>query len=168
MNAFAKVAMQPAVLGTCKGTINGVETFDAGMVELSEATYPLPHGEAYVMLATQRGPAPDYTTKELKISFSKGWDDGSYGLFPDLYTVRVLFIDSTVPAKPVVYDQFQGVARVAYDTSTSTFSGEISATLENLDEDTRKTVDLKVEFEAHAAVRARRVPRRPSSPVVHC
>ena len=168
MNAFAKVAMQPAVFGTCKGTINGVDTFDAGLVELSEATYPLPHGEAYVMLATQRAPAPDYTTKELKISFSKGKVDGNYGLFPDQYTVRVLFIDSTVPTKPVVYDQYQGIARVAYDTSTSTFSGEISAVLENLDENTRKTVDLKVEFEAHPLVRARRIPRHPSSPVAHC
>jgi hypothetical protein len=168
MNAFTKVATQSAVFGTCKGMIDGKEPFDAGMVELSEATYPLPHGEAYVMLATQRDSAPDYTTKELKISFSKGHKDGSYGLYPDFYTVRVLFIDSAVPTKPVVYDQFQGIARVAYDPSTLTFSGEISVLLENLDEDTRKTVDLKVEFEAHPVVRARRVPRRPSSPAAHC
>jgi len=168
MNAITKVAMQSAVFGTCIGMIDGKEPFDAGMVQLSEATYPPPHGEAYVMLARQRGPAPAYTTKELIISFSKDQKDGTYGLFPDFHTVRVLFIDSSVPAKPVVYEQFQGVARVAYDLATSTFSGEVSVLLENLDEDSRRTVDLRVEFEAHPVIRARRVLRRPSSPVAHC
>jgi hypothetical protein len=168
MNAFAKVAMLPAVLGTCKGTIDGTGTFEAGLVEFSEAIYPPPHGEAYVMLATERAPAPVYTTKELKISFSKGFADGSYGLYPDAYTVRVLFIDSSVPAKPVIYTQYQGIARVQYDTASSTFSGEISATLENLDEDTRKTVNLKIDFEAHPTARARRIPRRPKSTGVYC
>ncbi|MBV4458567.1 hypothetical protein KVG96_11445 [Pseudomonas sp. COR58] len=167
MNAFAKVVTQPMLLGSCQGTIDGTEEFRAGLVELSEASYPPPHGEAYVMLATQRKPGPDYTTKELKISFSKGWPDGNYGLYADAYTVRVLFIDSSIPAKPVVYTQYQGIARVAYDTESSTFSGEISAALENRDEDTPRTVNIKVDFEAFPNVRNRRIPRRPS-PRAHC
>jgi hypothetical protein len=168
MNAFAKAVIQPKLLGNCKGTINASEKFDAGLVELFDAIYPPPHSEAYVMLATQRAPGPDYTTKELKISFSKGFPDSNYGLYPDFHTVRVLFIDSSVPTKPVVYTQAQGIARVKYDTSTSTFSGEISVLLENLDEDTRKTLDVKVDFEAHQHVPARRNPRRPSSRAERC
>ncbi|UZE09243.1 hypothetical protein [Pseudomonas sp. B21-053] len=168
MNAIVKVATQAVVQGTCKGIINGTNTFEAGMVELSEASYPPPHGQAYVMLATERAPAPSFTTKELKVSFSKGSPDGEYGLFPDLYTVRVLFIDRSAPQTPVVYTQYQGIARVKYDSASSTFSGEISATLENLDEDTRKIVDVRVNFEAHPYVPVRRNPRRPSSPAAHC
>jgi hypothetical protein len=163
MNAFAKVAVQPLLLGTCTGTIDATEPFNAGLVELSVATYPPPHGEAHVMLATQRAPSPDYTTKELKISFSKGAEDGIYGLYPTDYTVRVLFIDRSVPAKPIVYEQSQGAANVKYNSTTSNFSGEISVTLENLDEDTRKTVCVKVDFSAYPHVPTRRIQRRPSS-----
>ncbi|WLG82363.1 hypothetical protein PSH97_14525 [Pseudomonas cucumis] len=168
MNAFAKVATPSVMLGKCTGTINATEIFDARLVELSDAIYPPPHGEAHVMLATQRAPAPDYTTKELKISFSKGFEDGSYGLYPDDSTVRVLFIDRSTPAKPVVYTQYQGIARVQYDSLSGTFSGEISAVLENLDEDDRKAVNLKVEFEAFQHVPARRISRRPSPRAGYC
>ncbi|MFJ4196711.1 hypothetical protein [Pseudomonas sp. NPDC089534] len=167
MNAFAKVVAQPMLLGTCQGTIDGTEEFRAGLVELSEATYPPPHGEAYVMLATQRRPGPDYTTKELKVSFSKGYDEDDYGLTPEDHVVRVLFIDSSIPAKPVVYSQSKGIARVVYDSDSSTFSGTVCAELENLDEDTRRIVNIKVDFATFPNVRNRRIPRRPS-PRAHC
>jgi len=168
MNAFAKVVAHPQLMGTCTGTINSTEPFEAGLVMLSDAVYPPPHGEAHVMLATQRAASPDYTTKELNISFSKGFDDGSYGLFPDFYTVRVLFVDNSAPTKPLIYEQYQGIANVKYDAQTSTFSGQISATLENRDEDTRKTIYLKVDFVALPNPPARRIPRRPSSRVGNC
>jgi hypothetical protein len=163
MNALSKVAAQLTFQGKCQGTINGTEIFKAGMVELFEATYPLPHGEAHVMRATQRAPSPDYTTKIVNISFTKGTDDGTYGLFPDFYVVRVLFIDNSVQEQPRVYTQYQGNARVAYDAQNHIFSGEISVTLENLDDDDRKVVDLKVDFEAKKIVSAKRIPRRPSA-----
>jgi hypothetical protein len=168
MNALAKVASQSTFQGKCQGFVNGTEAFDAGLVELLDAIYPPPHGEAHVMLATQRAPAPDYTTKELKISFSKDKPDGTYGLFAEAYTVRVLYVDNSLPTKPVVYTQYQGQARVAYDTQSHIFSGEISVTLENRDEDTRKTVDVKVKFEAYQHVTVRRIPRRPTAKAARC
>jgi hypothetical protein len=167
MNALAKVASS-TFQGKCHGLVNGTETFDAGLVEMFDAIYPPPHGEAHVMLATQRKPAPDYTTKELKISFSKGKPDATYGLYPDAYTVRVLFVDNSSPEKPVVYSQYQGQARVAFDAQSHTFSGQISVTLENMDEDTRRTIDVKVDFEAYQRVPAKKIHRRPSAKVVGC
>ncbi|MCX2546182.1 hypothetical protein [Pseudomonas sp. COW5] len=163
MNALAKVAQQTVMVGTCKGTINGSETFDAGLVVLSKATYPLPHGEAHVMQATERGPAPDFKTKELKVSFSVDKPDGSYGLFPDANSVRVVYVDSSDKDKPVAYTQRQGIANVAFDSQQSNFSGDVAITLENLDDDTPKTVNLKFNFEAIPNPPQRRIPRRPAS-----
>ncbi len=163
MNALAKVAQQSVMVGTCTGTINGTEPFDAGLVVLSKATYPLPHDEAHVMQATQRGPAPDFKTKELKVSFSVDKPCNSYGLFPDAYTVRVIYVDSSDSDKPIAYTQRQGVAKVAFHSQQSVFCGEVAVTLENLDEDTPKTVNLKFKFKAMPTPPQRRIHRRPSS-----
>ncbi|WP_438298723.1 hypothetical protein [Pseudomonas sp. NMS19W] len=163
MNAIAKVTHQSVKAGTCKGTINGTESFEAGLVVLSEAHYPPPLGEAHVMQATQRGTAPEYETKELKVSFTKGLADGKYGLFPDSPTVQVLFVDSSTPDKPVTYTNNNGIAELAFDADKSIFSGIINATLENRDEDTTRTVNLRVDFEALPTPPTRRIPRPPSS-----
>ncbi|UVK85975.1 hypothetical protein LOY52_13805 [Pseudomonas sp. B21-051] len=163
MNAIAKVTHQSVMAGTCKGTINGTEDFEAGLVVLSEAHYPPPLGVAHVMQATQRGAAPKYETKELKVSFTKGLADGKYGLLPDSTSVRVLFVDSSTPDKPVAYTNSIGIAELAFDADNSIFSGTISATLENRDEDTIRNVNLRVDFKALPTPPTRRIPRPPSS-----
>ncbi|VVO10033.1 hypothetical protein PS718_03354 [Pseudomonas fluorescens] len=168
MNALAKLTTPSTSLGKCEGLINGSIPFKAGMVELLDATYPPPQNDAYVMRATQRAPGPDYSTKQLIISFAKGKPNNTYGLFPDAYTVRVLFVDHSATKRQVVYTQYMGQAIVAYDPASNNFSGQISVTLENLDEDTRRTLDLKIDFDAYQPAPARRIPRRPSALAVHC
>jgi len=165
----ANVAPQQSILvGTCTGTIDVTTPFNARLVELSDATYPPPHGEAHFMLATQRAPAPDYTTKEFVLSLSKASGNGRYGLAPDFYAVRILFIDNSDPQNPIVYTQYSGVADVNYDAQKREFRGEVSAVVENTDEPTRKTLHLRINFHAIAIIPVRRIPRRYSPGKSHC
>lgn len=171
MNAFARTTMHQEVQGMCQGTINGTETFNASLVELSEVDFPNhppPHGKAHVMLATQMAPGPDYTTKEVRVSFSMDMDDAEYGLGEDSYPVGVLFIDRSDPAVAVVYKQIRGIARLAYDASSATLSGTLCADVENNDENNPSTLTLKMDFIASARSRTRRNPRRPSARVGTC
>ena len=111
MNMITQKLRQAVGAGNCEGKINDTEVFSAGLVELSERTFPLPHGEAYVMFARQREPRPEYTTKELTLSFTKGLQNGSYDLKPDTHQVRLTFADNSDPAKPVTYTQRSGDGR---------------------------------------------------------
>lgn len=163
MNALAKVPYQSVMEGSCTGTINVTEPYKASMVILSEATYPPPHGEAHVMQATQRGAAPDYKTKEVTVSFTKGLANDRYALLPGSPSVQVIFVDSSTPGTPISYTNNNGIAELAFDADKSIFSGIINATLENRDEDTIRTVNLYVNFEALPTPPMRRIPRPPSS-----
>jgi hypothetical protein len=133
--------------GECVGTINVVEQFKASLVELSEQTFPLPHGEAYVMFARQR--KTDFTTKEITLSFSKNLPNDSYELTPTSHEVRLTFVDNSDPAKPVTYTQRSGAAIIAYDPDSATLSGNLNnVVVENRDDDEEKELTLDVRFSA--------------------
>jgi hypothetical protein len=133
--------------GMCKGTINTVEKFNAGLVELYEKAFPLPHGEAYVMFARQRN--EDDTTKEITLSFTKSLPNDSYVLTPTSHEVRLTFLDSSDPAKPVTYTQRSGTAIIAYDRDSATLSGNLNnVVVENNDDDELKQLTLEVAFSA--------------------
>lgn len=171
MNALASGAVQPQLLGLCQGVINGTEPFSASLVELSEAdypTYPSPHERAHVMLATQIAPGPDYTYKELLLSFTKDFENGRYKLDETPYPVGMIFIDRSTPTEPVVYTPVQGVVGLEYDPEHSTFSGELSAELENRDEDPIRTLNLRVIFHAYPPARIPRNLRPPKSRARNC
>ncbi|WP_223484222.1 hypothetical protein [Pseudomonas sp. A-RE-19] len=147
MNTITQKIKQAVKTGTCSGTINSAETFNAGLVELEEKVFPPQHNEAYVMFARQRAGEPDYTTKEITLSFSKGQSNGSYDLTPAAYIVRLTFADNSDPAKPVIYTQSGGKAELEYDAANDVFSGKlISAVVENHDDDVAKTLTIDVEF----------------------
>ena len=135
--------------GNCVGTINGTEPFVAGLVELSEETFPLPHGQAYVMFARQRSPTPTFTTKELSLSFTKGLPNNTYDLAPDSHEVRVTFADNSDPAKPVIFTQCSGQAVLVYDAPAGVLSGDlIKLVLENRDDDVLTEIELDIRFQA--------------------
>lgn len=149
MNMITQRKRQAVNAGTCTGMINNAEAFNAGLVELSERLFPLPHGEAYVMFARQRDSEPDYTTKELTLSFSKGLANDTYDLVPNSHRVRLTFADNSDPAKPVIYTQREGTAELEYDDSTGIFSGDLkSVIVENRDDDVLKELTMDVVFSA--------------------
>ena len=170
MNALTREIAQPVVLGFCQGEVGSVP-FNANLVELSEVdypNYPTPHDKARVMLATQLEPEPDYTTKELHISFTKDLNGGTYPVGEATFPVGVTFIDRSVPSAPVVYKQHNGIARIEYNPTSASLSGEISVDLENRDDGTITPLSLRVIFNAYAPVRIRRSLRRPSPPAKNC
>lgn len=148
MNMITQKIKRAVKAGTCSGTINS-DAFDAGLVELEEKVFPPQHNKAYVMFARQRSGAPDYTTKEITLSFSTGLDDGTYDLTPQAHTVRLTFADNSDPAKPVIYTQSEGKAELQYDADNGVFSGTLkSAVVENHDDDIAKILTIDVEFSA--------------------
>lgn len=160
MNMITQKRRQAVGAGNCTGTINGREPFSAGLVELSEHSFPLPHGEAYVMFARQREAQPEYTTKELILSFSKGLDNKSYELKPDAHQVRLTFADNSVPAKPVIYTQLSGTADLELDETSGVFSGTLrKVVVENHDDDISKQLTLDVIFSAKGAFAIFQQPR---------
>lgn len=160
MNMITQKLRQAVGAGSCAGTINGRERYSAGLVELSERTFPLPHGEAYVMFARQRESQPEYTTKELILSFSKGLENKSYELTPDSHQVRLTFADNSDPAKPIIYTQFSGTADLELDETTGIFSGKlIKVIVENQDDDVSKQLTLDVIFSAKGAFATFHQPR---------
>ncbi len=135
-------------VGSCAGTIDSRVPFRAGLVELSEQNFPPPHGTAHVMFARQRGPAPDFRTKELMLSFTKGLENKSYELKPDSHEVRVTFADNSDPANPIVYTQRAGEAVLLYESDAAVFSGKLlTVIMENEDNDVGKTITLDIIFE---------------------
>lgn len=149
MNMITQKFRQSVKAGTCVGTINSSEVFNAGLVELEEKVFPPEHKEAYVMFARQRSGAPNYTTKEITLSFSKGLSDDTYDLTSQTHTVRLTFADNSDPAKPVIYTQVGGKAELQYDADNGVFSGKlISAVVENHDDDIAKTLTIDVVFSA--------------------
>ncbi|ALI09543.1 MULTISPECIES: hypothetical protein [Pseudomonas] len=125
--------------GTCTGTINS-ETFNAGLVELTYKTFPPEHGEARVLFARQRGPAPGYITKEINLSFSRRLPNAVYSLSPDSDAVRLNFVDNSDPSKPILYTQVSGDADLAFNLITETFLGTLTnAVVEYEDENEEKT-----------------------------
>ncbi|MEX0165018.1 hypothetical protein MRBLPD1_003530 [Pseudomonas brassicacearum] len=170
MNALTREIAQPVVLGFCQGEVGSVP-FNANLVELSEVdypNYPAPHNRARVMLATQLAPEPDYTTRELHISFTKDLDGGTYPVGETTFPVGVTFIDRSVPNAPVIYKQHSGIARIEYNPTSTSLSGEISVDLENRDDGTIIPLSLRVIFNAYTSVRTRRNPRRPSPRAKNC
>ncbi|MCG6574462.1 hypothetical protein EGM97_07060 [Pseudomonas sp. AF32] len=170
MSALMREITQPVVLGFCQGEIGSVP-FNANLVELSEIDYPnhpSPHDKARVMLATQLAPRPDYTTKELQVSFTKDLNGGTYPVGETTFPVGVTFIDRSVPNAPVIYRQHNGIARIEYNPTSASLSGEISVDLENRDDGTITPLSLRVIFNAHTPVRVRRNLRRPSSRARNC
>ncbi|MGD8216524.1 hypothetical protein [Pseudomonas thivervalensis] len=170
MNALTREIAQPVVLGFCQGEVGSVP-FNANLVELSEVdypNYPAPHDRARVMLATQLKPEPDYTTKELHISFTKDLNGGTYPVGEATFPVGVTFIDRSVPSAPMVYKQHNGIARIEYNPTSASLSGEISVDLENRDDGTITPLSLRVIFNAYAPVRTRRNLRRPSPRAKNC
>ncbi|MCD9114624.1 hypothetical protein M3M50_12765 [Pseudomonas bijieensis] len=170
MNALTREIAQPVVLGFCQGEVGAVP-FNANLVELSEVdypNYPAPHDKAHVMLATQLAPEPDYTTKELQISFTKDLNGGTYPVGEATYPVGVTFIDRSIPETPVIYKQHNGIARIEYNPTSASLSGEISADLENRDDGTITSLNLRVIFNAYAPVRIRRNLRRPLPRTKNC
>jgi len=160
MNMITQKLRQSVGAGNCAGTIDGREPFSAGLVELSERTFPLPHGEAYVMFARQREPHPEYTTKELTLSFSKGLENKSYELKPDSHQVRLTFADNSDPAKPIIYTQLTGTADLELDETSGIFSGKlIKVVVENQDDDVSKQLTIDVIFSAKGAIAMFHQPR---------
>lgn len=137
--------------GMCKGTINTVEPFDAGLVELYEQNFLPPHGQAYVMFARHRN--TDCTTKEITLSFTKNLPNDSYNLTPTSHEVRLTFLDSSDPEKPVTYTQRSGTAIIAYDPASATLSGNLNnVVVENVDDDELKQLTLEIAFSAKGDV----------------
>lgn len=135
--------------GQCVGTIDETEPFSAGLVELSEQTFPPPHGEAYVMFARQRKPDPDYTTKEITLSFTKGLPNDTYSLSADSHEIRVTFADNSDPANPVIYTQRSGTAVIVFDPNAGTLFGRLEKViLENRDDDVARELKLDATFQA--------------------
>ena len=164
MNMITQKLRQAVGAGNCEGKINDTEVFSAGLVELSERTFPLPHGEAYVMFARQREPRPEYTTKELTLSFTKGLQNGSYDLKPDTHQVRLTFADNSDPAKPVIYTQRSGTAELEYNDVSGIFSGILTKVIvENHDDDVPKQLTLDVTFAAKGAIATFQQPQRPNA-----
>ncbi|MHC8293930.1 hypothetical protein [Pseudomonas sp. LB3P58] len=160
MNMITQKRRQAVGAGSCAGTINGREPYSAGLVELSESTFPLPHGEAYVMFARQREPQPEYTTKEIILSFTKGLENKSYELKPDSHQVRLTFADSSDPAKPIIYTQLSGTADLELDETSGIFSGTLRKVIvENQDDDIPKQLTLDVIFSAKGAFATFHQPR---------
>lgn len=160
MNMITQKRRQALGAGSCSGTIDGRERYSAGLVELSERTFPLPHGEAYVMFARQREPDPEYTTKELTLSFSKGLENKSYELNSDSHQVRLTFADNSTPDKPVIYTQISGTADLELDETSGIFSGKlIKVIVENQDDDVSKQLTLDVIFSAKGAIAMFHQPR---------
>ncbi|MHC8372143.1 hypothetical protein ACYZT2_15335 [Pseudomonas sp. MDT1-85] len=159
MNMITQKLRQKVGAGSCIGTIDDTEEFSAGLVELSERTFPLPHGAAYVLFARQREPKPEYTTKELILSFSKGLESGSYELTPDSHHARLTFTDNSDPQKPVIYTQDSGTAELAYDDASGIFSGTLTTVVVvNRDDDVLKQLTLDVVFSAKGNIAASRHP----------
>lgn len=141
---------QAVMAGTCVGTINTSDVYEAGLVTLYEYTYPPLHNAAYVMLARQRTTPPPHTTKEIMLSFSKTQPNGTYDVTPDTHIVRITFADFSDPVKPVIYTQRGGKAELAYDVTTGVFSGKLtSVVVENHDDDVPKTLTLDMTFSAY-------------------
>lgn len=156
MNMSIQKRRQAVGAGNCVGTINDTVPFNAGLVELSERTFPLPHGDAYYMFARQRDALPEYTTKELTLSFSKGLENGSYTLTPTTHQVRLTFADGSVPDKPIIYTQISGTAELEYDPVSGVFSGTLKkVVVENLDDDVISQLTLDVSFAAKGAISTR-------------
>lgn len=133
--------------GECVGTINAVEEFNASLVELYEQTFPLPHGEAYVMFARKRN--SNFTTKEITLSFTKGLANDRYELTPQSHEVRLTFLDTSDPDNPLTYTQRSGAAIIAYDPVSATLSGNLdNVVLENRDDDILKELILEIKFSA--------------------
>ena len=159
MNMITQKRRNAVGAGNCVGTINDTVPFSAGLVELTERTFPLPHGEAYYMFARQREPDPENTTKELILSFSKGLENKSYDLMPDSYHVRLTFADNGDPQKPVIYTQSSGTAELEYNTETGILSGTLrKAVVKNLDDDVLKELTLDVTFSVKGVLATRRHP----------
>jgi hypothetical protein len=131
--------------GECVGTINAVEQFNASLVELFEQTFPLPHGEAYVMFARQRN--PNFTTKEITLSFSKGLAEDTYELTPTSHEVRLTFLDNNDSEKPLTYTQSSGAVKISYDPESATLSGSLNnVVVVNRDDDELKELTLEIRF----------------------
>ena len=112
------------------------------------------------MFARQREPHPEYTTKELILSFSKGLENTSYELTPDSSQVRLTFADNSDPEKPVIYTQSSGTAELEYDDTAGIFSGTLKkAVVENRDDDELKQLTLDVTFSAKGAIATFHQPR---------
>lgn len=139
---------------SCTGTVDS-EVFSAGLVELTIETYPPEHGEAYVLFARQRAPAPDYTTKEINLSFSRRLPNDTYVLKPDSTAVRFNYVDNSDPENPFFYTQLSGTADLAFDEDTNVFSGTLTnAVVEHEDEKGDKTrLTLNIQFHAKSAGR---------------
>lgn len=143
--------------GQCVGTINEIEEFNASLVELSEQTFPPPHGQAHVMFARQREAPPDYTTKEITLSFTKGLASGNYTLTPNSHEVRLTFADNSDPDAPVIYTQRSGTADIDFDPDAGILFGTLNkVVLENRDDDVEKEITLDVTFQAKGDIVALR------------
>ncbi|MGF6317285.1 hypothetical protein [Pseudomonas frederiksbergensis] len=152
MNMMTQRIRQTVKANSCVGTI-GSEIFDAGLIELSERSFPPPHGEAYVLFARQRAPQPPYTTKELTLSFSKGFTEDPYDLTPSTPTVRLTFADNSDPTKTLVYTQREGQALLKHDDSTGVFTADLTEVIvENRDDDILKELTLEVHFSAKGSI----------------
>jgi len=150
-------------IGTCTGTVNS-DVYNAGLVELTTKTFPPEHGEARVLFARHRAPGPDYTTKEINLSFSRRLPNGKYPLDPDSAAVRLSFVDASVPSKPIIYTQISGEAELAFNLITETFSGTLTnAILEHEDENESKTtITLNIQFSAKSNNALARKSQRPT------
>lgn len=147
MNMITQKFRPSVNVGTCIGTINTTEAYNAGLVEFEEKVFPPLHNAAYVMFARQRSGEPNFTTKEITLSFSKGLSNGTYDLTPQAHTVRLTFADNSDPANPVIYTQSGGTAEWQYNAVTEVFSGTLkSAVVENHDNDEPKALTIDVTF----------------------
>lgn len=156
MSTVNKRLKESVLAGTCEGTVGLSLPFNARLVELSEQTFPLPHGQAHVMFARHRMPAPDYTTREISLSFTQGLPDGSYDLTKEAYQARLIYADYSNPDQPVIYTQNTGVAHLNYDSERRVFSGRVSALVENNDNDNPKTLNISVTFSANRIIETSR------------
>jgi hypothetical protein len=158
MQTITQKSKQETAAGTCTGDLGDNQPFIAGLVDLSVKTFLPPHGVAHVMFARQRAQAPDYTTKELTLSFTKGQPNGPYPVTKESSTVRLTFADNSDPDNPVIYNQKQGTAELMFDAQSGVFSGTLTdVVVENVVNDTVKTLTINVTFSAreNASVKKR-------------
>jgi len=147
MNTIKNIVKQAVSAGSCTGTVGNGVAFNASMVELTSKTFPLPHGEAHVMFARHRAPEPDFTTREINLSFTKELPADTYELTPESNEIRLSFADHSNPLKPVIYTQVSGTADLEFDDIAHVFKGTLkNVIVENNDDDNKKTLTINVEF----------------------
>ncbi|KPN90460.1 hypothetical protein [Pseudomonas nunensis] len=122
------------------GTLGGLP-YRANFRSLFEALYPDPLGMTWVVRVHQR--AADFTTKQVNIYIPATLRDGEHNL-PGTSSVRVEYVDYSIPEQPVSYRNTAGTINFTLDKETRLITGSISATLESSQPRNRASLELEI------------------------